>query len=64
MEHEITPACECCGLVSPRVLSRPCMTTYADESQNVRPVLCDQCWEGYQDYWLEMWAEYRSSQGV
>lgn len=54
-------SCEHCGIVSPRIISRPCMTAYHEDSLNVRPVLCDQCFEAYQDYWLEMWAEYRSN---
>ena len=36
----------------------------ATEEINPRPILCDECWKEYQDYWNEMWAEYRSSQGV
>jgi hypothetical protein len=45
-------------------IERPCMTAYADNSQNVKPVLCEECWEAYREYWQDMWDDWRSSQGV
>lgn len=46
------------------------MTCYINEEGiptdelNLKPVLCDEHAEEYADYWNEMWAEYRSSQGL
>jgi len=62
--------CERQGCTNKNALQRVSMTCYinlegvAAEELNPKPILCDECWEEYQDYWNEMWAEYRSSQGV
>lgn len=51
-------------------VARPSMTCYVDsegkptEELNPRPVLCEEHFEEYVEYWQEMWDEYRSSQGV
>jgi hypothetical protein len=43
---------------------RECRTRYADESQNVGELLCDQCYEAYTEYWDGMWDEYYAGLGV
>lgn len=62
--------CEFPNCILSDAISRPSMTCYVNiegmptEELNPRPILCEQHWEEYVDYWNEMWAEYRSSQGV
>lgn len=36
----------------------------SDIDPNRDVFLCAKCYQGYVDYWTEMWEEYRSSQGV
>lgn len=36
----------------------PVRTAYADDKQNVAPVLCAECMEAYNQHWDEMWEEY------
>jgi len=49
---------------------RPSMTCYVNtngiptDELNPKPVLCSEHWEEYVSHWNEMWAEYRSSQGI
>jgi hypothetical protein len=35
----------------------------ATDELNPKPILCEEHWEEYVEYWQEMWAEYRNSQG-
>ena len=61
--------CEHPGCTNQDATPRASMTCYVDsegvatEEKNPKPVLCDKHGEEYVDYWNEMWAEYRSSQG-
>lgn len=48
--------CEQCG--APYAYLVECRTRYADDSQNVCPVLCSPCEQRYTEYWDDMWAEY------
>ncbi len=45
-----------CG--APLARARECRTRYANETQNVQPILCEDCYEAYTDYWDEKWDEY------
>lgn len=62
--------CEYPDCPSTDATERPSLTCYVNnegvptDQLNPKPVLCDGHWAEYEDYWLEMWAEYRSSQGV
>ncbi len=50
-----------CGKPAQR---RPHLTAYESNTPENRPVLCNECFEGYAEYWKMMWDEYWSSQGV
>ena len=45
------------------------MTAYVDdegnptEEKNPRPVLCEDDWREYYEYWQERWDEYNSQRG-
>lgn len=59
---------DCAFCDAQRASIRPSsMTAYAPTERcpypNPYPVLCDECWAEYVEYWNEMWAEYRNSQG-
>lgn len=66
--------CKRPGCTSQNAIQRPSMTCYVNmdgvptddptDELNPKPVLCDEHAEEYEDYWNDMWAEYRSSQGV
>lgn len=61
--------CEYPECINQNATPRPSMTCYVNskgiptDELNPKPVLCDEHAEEYVDYWNEMWAEYRSSQG-
>lgn len=62
--------CEHCNDESLEVKVRYSLTCFVDgkgiptEELNPRPILCNECWEEYAEYWKSMWDEYWNSQGV
>lgn len=61
--------CEYKGCDAPAAI-RHSMTCYVDENghateaMNPKPVLCEEHWEEYREYWQNMWDEYHSGLGV
>lgn len=61
--------CECPNCSATDAVQRPSLTCYVNsegaptDELNHKPVLCEAHWVEYEDYWTEMWDEWRSSQG-
>lgn len=51
-----------CG--NPGASPRPHLTAYESNTTANRPILCDECFADYAEYWQMMWAEYYASQGI
>ena len=66
----MTMQCEHPDCMSQDATPRASMTCYvnmegvATDELNPKPVLCDDHAAEYEDYWNDMWAEYRNSQGL
>jgi hypothetical protein len=61
------PTCEYCGSTN-LVRLIPGMTAYywdgTGEDPNRRRCYCEECAIDHVEYWTDMWAEYRASQGI